>query len=185
MTDGHSASLSWCRAPIWSPWPDFCFLSDSCGILDVGHPLRREDGSVICLYNCFWALPEQSPLSWSPAELTTIFYCLFETPCIYIPQDINRRIHDSQGYGGGILTRLHTGSFVRPLENNTGKMLLYYCVRSCIAAELVTMDIFFYSHFICKLYIHSANGVNLKKKKKKDMKRSAQQHTSKSNRLKA
>jgi hypothetical protein len=25
-----------------------------------GHPLRREDGSVICSYNCFWALPEQS-----------------------------------------------------------------------------------------------------------------------------
>jgi hypothetical protein len=28
------------------------------------------------LYNCFWALPEQSLLSRSPAELTTIFYCL-------------------------------------------------------------------------------------------------------------
>jgi hypothetical protein len=25
MTDSQSASLSWCRAPIWSPWPDiFC-----------------------------------------------------------------------------------------------------------------------------------------------------------------
>jgi hypothetical protein len=23
MTDGQSASLSWCRAPIWSPWPYF------------------------------------------------------------------------------------------------------------------------------------------------------------------
>jgi hypothetical protein len=28
------------------------------------------------LYNCFWALPEQSLLGRSPAELTTIFYCL-------------------------------------------------------------------------------------------------------------
>jgi hypothetical protein len=28
------------------------------------------------LYNCFWALPEQSLLGWSPAELTDIFYCL-------------------------------------------------------------------------------------------------------------
>jgi hypothetical protein len=28
------------------------------------------------LYNCFWALPEQSLLSWSPTELTAIFYCL-------------------------------------------------------------------------------------------------------------
>jgi hypothetical protein len=33
---------------------------------------------LVCnlLYNCFWALPEQSLLSWSPAELTTIFFCL-------------------------------------------------------------------------------------------------------------
>jgi hypothetical protein len=28
------------------------------------------------LYNCFWALPDQSLLSRSPAELTAIFYCL-------------------------------------------------------------------------------------------------------------
>jgi hypothetical protein len=27
-------------------------------------------------YNCFWVLPEQSLLGRSPAELTTIFYCL-------------------------------------------------------------------------------------------------------------
>jgi hypothetical protein len=33
-------------------------------------------GSVIYLYNCFWALPEQSLLGRSPAELTAIFYCL-------------------------------------------------------------------------------------------------------------
>jgi hypothetical protein len=32
------------------------------------------------LLNCFWALPEQSLLSRSPAELTAIFYChIFET----------------------------------------------------------------------------------------------------------
>jgi hypothetical protein len=75
-TDGQSVSLSWCRAPIWSPWPDFCFLSDDCGFLDVWRPLWREDGSVIYLYNCFWSLPEQSLLGRSPAELTTIFYHL-------------------------------------------------------------------------------------------------------------
>jgi hypothetical protein len=28
------------------------------------------------LFNCFWALPEQSLLGRSPAELTAIFYCL-------------------------------------------------------------------------------------------------------------
>jgi hypothetical protein len=25
--------MSWCWAPIWSPWPDFCFLFDNCGLV--------------------------------------------------------------------------------------------------------------------------------------------------------
>jgi hypothetical protein len=59
----------------------FSFLSDDCGFLDVGQPLWPEDESVIYLYICFWALPEQSLSSWSPAELTTTFCCLnFWTP---------------------------------------------------------------------------------------------------------
>jgi hypothetical protein len=35
-------------------------------------------GGRVCnlLCNCFWALPEQSLLGRSPAELTAIFYCL-------------------------------------------------------------------------------------------------------------
>jgi hypothetical protein len=48
----------------------------------------------ILLYNCFWALPEQSLLSRRPAELTAIFYCHLRLPqpggpgpCIYIPQE--------------------------------------------------------------------------------------------------
>jgi hypothetical protein len=79
MTDGQLASLPWCRAPIWSPWPDFFFsvwqLQVSCG----GYPLWREDGSVIYLYNCFWALPEQSLWGPSPAELRQYFTVSFET----------------------------------------------------------------------------------------------------------
>jgi hypothetical protein len=39
--------------------PSF-FCIDNCGFLDVGRPLWWEGGSVIYLYNCFWALPEQS-----------------------------------------------------------------------------------------------------------------------------
>jgi hypothetical protein len=57
-------------------WPDFCFLSDSCGFLDVGYPLWLKDESIIYLYSCFWALPEQWLFSRSPTEPTTIFYCL-------------------------------------------------------------------------------------------------------------
>jgi hypothetical protein len=71
-----TASLSWYRAPIWSPWPDFCFLSDDSGILDVGHPLWREAGSVIYLYKYFWDMTEQALSGPCPAELTAIFYCI-------------------------------------------------------------------------------------------------------------
>jgi hypothetical protein len=46
------------------------------------------------LYNCFWALPEQSLLGRSPAELTTIFYSHLRLlqpggpgPHIYNPQE--------------------------------------------------------------------------------------------------
>jgi hypothetical protein len=33
-TDGQSASLSWCWAPIWNSWPDL-FLSNNCGYSSI------------------------------------------------------------------------------------------------------------------------------------------------------
>jgi hypothetical protein len=82
-------------------------------------------------YNCFCALPEQSLLGRSPAELTAIFYCLiWDSPNLegQIPVFISLRnrvaqlypraldspfvaSYDSQSYGGGILTRLHKARF--------------------------------------------------------------------------
>jgi hypothetical protein len=129
-TDGQAASVSWCRVPIWNLWSNFSFLSDSCGFLDVQHPLWREDRSVICLYNCFWALPEQSLSGSSPAELTTIFCCLIwdslnvevQLPIFMTPEDRVAQLYlralgslfvatyDSQRYGECILTRLQTGT---------------------------------------------------------------------------
>jgi hypothetical protein len=41
----------------------------------VAPPLTRGRACNL-LYNFFWALPEQSLLGRSPAELKTIFYCL-------------------------------------------------------------------------------------------------------------
>jgi hypothetical protein len=78
------------------------------------------------LYNCFWALPEQSLLGRSPAELTALFYCLMRPPSNLegqVPRFISPRnrvaqlysralvslcvaSNDSQDYGGGILTRV-------------------------------------------------------------------------------
>jgi hypothetical protein len=54
-TDGQSASLSWNQALIWGLNTTLVLLSDSCGFVDVGRSLWREDGSVIC--NCCWSLP--------------------------------------------------------------------------------------------------------------------------------
>jgi hypothetical protein len=82
------------------------------------------------LYNCFLALPQQSLLVRSPAELTAIFYCiiwdylnlegqvpLFISPRNRVAQLYPRALgsllvasYDSQGYSGGILSHLHTGS---------------------------------------------------------------------------
>jgi hypothetical protein len=81
------------------------------------------------LYNCFWALPEQSLLGRSPAELKIIFYCLVwdspnlegQVPVFISPRNKVAQLYpralgslfvasyDSQGSRGGILTRHHTG----------------------------------------------------------------------------
>jgi hypothetical protein len=81
------------------------------------------------LHNCFWALPKQSLSGRSPAELTTIFYCLIwdcpnlegQVPVFISSMNRVAQLYPqalgslfvaschSQGYGGGIITRLHTG----------------------------------------------------------------------------
>jgi hypothetical protein len=54
------------------------FLSDSCGFVDVGRCLWREDGPVA--YKCSWSSPAQSFSGPTPLGFVTIFYCLrFET----------------------------------------------------------------------------------------------------------
>jgi hypothetical protein len=76
-------------------------LSNSCGFVDLGRPLWREDGSVLC--NCYWSSPAQSFSGPSPVGLVAIFYCLrFETS-LFVAS------YDSQGHGWGIRPRLHTG----------------------------------------------------------------------------
>jgi hypothetical protein len=84
------------------------------------------------LYNCFWALPEQSLLDRSPAELRPYFTLLFEpppawrarfpylyppgtgwpsyTPGHWVP--FLSPLTTRRDYGGSILPRLHTGQAV-------------------------------------------------------------------------
>jgi hypothetical protein len=77
-TDGHSASLSWCQAPIRDPWPMFLLLFlinlVSYGFVDMGRPLWREVGSVV--FNCCWASPAKSFSGMSRAGLMFMLYCL-------------------------------------------------------------------------------------------------------------
>jgi hypothetical protein len=51
----------------------FLVLSDICGFIDVGRPLRREDGSVV--HNCWCRSPTQLFSGPSPAGLMTTFCC--------------------------------------------------------------------------------------------------------------
>jgi hypothetical protein len=61
-----------------------------------------------CLFYMLLALPAQSFSGPSPFWLATIFYCLrFETP-VFVAS------YDSQGHGGGIRSRLHTGTASLP-----------------------------------------------------------------------
>jgi hypothetical protein len=67
----------------------------------LGRPLRREDGSVVCNY--YWPSPAQSFSSPSPIGLVSIFYCLRFESTLFVAS------YDSQGHGGAIRPRLHTG----------------------------------------------------------------------------
>jgi hypothetical protein len=79
----------------------FYYCQDSCGFVDTGRYLWREDGCVV--YNFCWTSSAQSFSGSNPVGLVTIFYCLRLETSLFVAS------YDSQGYGGGIRTRLHTG----------------------------------------------------------------------------
>jgi hypothetical protein len=89
-------------SPIWGSCPDIYYCFDSCGLVLCGAPSLKR-GRVYLLYMLL-ALPAQSFLGPSPFGLATVYYCLkFETS-LFVAS------YDSQGHGGGIRPRLHTGS---------------------------------------------------------------------------
>jgi hypothetical protein len=107
----------------------FLLLSDSCGFVDVGSSLWREDGSVV--YNCCWPSPAQSFSGSSPVGPAITFYCLrFETS-LFVAS------YDSQGYGRGIwpITILSWTLFITILhwQNRKHSFQLYlYCLEKGI-----------------------------------------------------
>jgi hypothetical protein len=81
----------------------YLLLFDSYGLVFVGLPLWREDGSGFCI--CCWPSPAYSFSGPSLLGFVTIFYFLrFETT-LFVAS------YDSQGHGGGIRPRLYTGEF--------------------------------------------------------------------------
>jgi hypothetical protein len=67
----QSASLSWCQASVWGPWPSFCYCQTVTGwFVDVERSLWREDGPVI--YNFCLASSAQSFLAPSRAGVMAI-----------------------------------------------------------------------------------------------------------------
>jgi hypothetical protein len=79
----------------------YLLLFDSYGLVFVGRPLWREDGSIFCI--CCWPFPALLFLGPSPLGLATTFCCLGFEISFFVA------FYDSQGHGGGIRPRLHTG----------------------------------------------------------------------------
>jgi hypothetical protein len=104
MTDSQSASLSWCQAPSGTRDKFFFLLEIFFRQLWVCYfvaPSMTWGRVCNLLYNCFCALPEQSLLGRSPAELTAIFYCLiWDFPNLegQVPVFISPRIRAAQLY---------------------------------------------------------------------------------------
>lgn len=121
--------------PVWEPRTTrFLLLSDRGGFVNVGRPLWRER---LGLSFTVAAGPRQRSHSWvpSPAGLMTIILLsqirdssnlkdhvsIFKSPRdrmaqLCIPQELGSLFvasYVSQGYGGGIITRLHTRSTLK------------------------------------------------------------------------
>jgi hypothetical protein len=103
-TDGLSVSKASCRASPWGSWPNIITVWQLRSYFCEAPSLTR--GRACPLYMLL-ALASRFFSGPSPLGLDTIFYCLrFETS-LFVP---------SQGHGGGIRPRLHTGSLLNSVR---------------------------------------------------------------------
>jgi hypothetical protein len=94
-TDGHSASLSWNKAPIWDLRPNFYYCQTTAGLLMWGALSDQRMGLSFTI--------AAGPRQFSHSQVRVPIYCLrFETS-LFVAS------YESQGEGGGIPSRLNTG----------------------------------------------------------------------------
>jgi hypothetical protein len=140
-TDSQLASLSWYKAPIRGLRPDFFSVPNTEYVWQLCSSFRGTPSLTrgrVCLLYVPLTLASTVFLGRSPLGLATVFYCLrFETS-IFVAS------YDSQGHGGGIRPRLHTGS--PPYHLSSAHITLSrtaektrrcpYCCRLCIATAV-------------------------------------------------
>jgi hypothetical protein len=77
---GQSASLSWCRAPIWGPWPDFYYPDERTLSRTTPYCLIRDspnlEGQAPVFISPRNRWPSYAPWHWVPflSPLTRVFY---------------------------------------------------------------------------------------------------------------
>jgi hypothetical protein len=105
-TDGQSASLSWYKAPIRGLRPNFFSFRNTEHVWQLRSWFRGAPSLTrgrVCLLYVPLALASAVFLGPTPLGLATVSYCLrFETS-LFVAS------YDSQGHGGDIRPRLHTG----------------------------------------------------------------------------
>jgi hypothetical protein len=94
-------------------------------------PWIPQDSSI--LYNYCWSSPAQTFSGPNPMELETIFYCLRFEYSFFVAS------YDSQGYGGGIRTRLHMGLYYRFVINYVSPF--YNFVKTEQRSPLITVPL--------------------------------------------
>jgi hypothetical protein len=103
-TDGQSASLSWCQAPVWGLTTRFLFLSDSCLFVDVGRSLSDER-TGLPFTNA--AGPRQRSHSWARVPRDSWPYFTVSDSRLPRTGGSGPRVDISQEQGGPVIIPWH------------------------------------------------------------------------------
>jgi hypothetical protein len=109
-------------------------LSESFGFVDVGRPLWRKDGSVVC--NFCWSSPAQSFSGPSPVRLATIFYCLNSRLPFLSPPTPRREVFDPASTRDWARSISHLG--YNTSARTTQKTSFLYCCTIVVLVSVAT-----------------------------------------------